>query len=70
MKANTTQIRAWAKAGNVARFRFDYNAAKDIGFGVVRSTGKLTNFQKVRVVLEATTKNKRLYFILTAFPIP
>ena len=69
LRANAAQIRAWGAAGKLTRFSFDYDAAKEIGYGVVRVTGKMAKFKKIRVVLEATRQNGKLYFILTSFPI-
>lgn len=69
VKANAAAIRTWSAAGNMTRFRVIFDAGKDIGYGVVRATGKLTQMQKVLIVLESTTQNGKLYFILTAYPI-
>jgi len=46
------------------------DAARTIGAGVVRNTGALTQMSKVLVVLEKTSRNGKIYFVLTAFPIP
>jgi hypothetical protein len=70
IRANATQIRAWAAAGRTARMRFVYDAAQDVGYGVVRASGKLEKMQKIRVVLQALNQNGKVYFVLTAFPIP
>ena len=50
--------------------RITYDTARTIGAGVVRSTGAVTQMSKVLVVLEKTSRNGKIYFVLTAFPIP
>ena len=53
------------------RMRITYDAARTIGAGVLRSSsGALTPMSKVLVVLEKTSRNGKIYFVLTAFPIP
>jgi len=71
LRANAAPIRAWAaRALPSQRLRITYDAAKTSGYGVVRSTGLLTDMQKVLLVLEKTNQGGKLYLILTAFPIP
>jgi hypothetical protein len=71
VRVNGGQIRAWAAtAPQGARYRFIYDAGKDIGYGVVRATGKLQQMQKIRLVLVKTNITGKIYFILTSFPIP
>ena len=52
------------------RLRFPSDAAKTSGYGIVRGSEALRDMQKVIVVLEKTTRNGKLYFVLTAFPVP
>jgi hypothetical protein len=71
MRANRQVIETWAKNPNAPnRLRLLFNAGQDIGYGVVRQTGGLQNMQKVRIVLEKTSVNGKLYYILTSFPEP
>jgi hypothetical protein len=71
LRANAAPIRAWAtRAMLTQRMRITYDAARTIGAGVVRSTGTLTKMSKVLVVLEKTSRHGKIYFVLTAFPIP
>lgn len=71
IKAHRAQIEAWAKTaanGNKLSFRHPFNVT--IGEGVVRSTGQLQQMSKVLVVLRRVQQNNRIYFVLTAFPVP
>ncbi len=71
LRANATPVRTWAaRALPTQRLRITYDAANTIGYGVVRSTGVLRDMQKVFLVIEKTTRGGKLYFIVTAFPIP
>ena len=71
LRANAAPIRAWAaRAMLTQRMRLTYDTARTIGAGVVRSTGALTEMSKVLIVLEKTSRNGKIYFVLTAFPIP
>lgn len=71
IKANRAQIEAWAKtaaSGNKLSFRHPFNLP--VGEGVVRATGQLQQMSKVLVVLRRVQQNNRIYFVLTAFPVP
>ncbi len=68
---NKAAIDAWmgsAREGD--REAFDYSAGEVVGFGVVRSTGRLTQMRRLRVVLKLERYNGRPYYILTAYPTP
>ena len=49
---------------------FSYAAGQEIGYGVVRSTGRLTGMSNMTLVLRKTLVHNRIYFVLTAFPKP
>lgn len=71
LRANKSAIEAWAKMAKPgAKEAFRYTAAKSVGLGVVRSTGKLTDAHEVVVVLRKVVSNNRLYFVLTSYPVP
>ncbi len=70
LKAEGTSIRAWAATGQRGRYRMIFPAGRSVGYGVVRATDKLVEMHKVRCVLQATQQSGKLYFVLTAFPIP
>jgi len=46
------------------------NSGRTVGQGVIRSSGRLVNMNKIRIVLKYETYNNMPYYILTAFPIP
>ncbi len=71
LKANTAQIRAWASAANNLKpLVLDFDAGSNVGYGVVRSTGALTDMPGVRIVLRVTRQAGKLYYVLTSYPIP
>jgi len=71
LRANAPAIQKWAAGALLnQRLRITYDAAKTIGYGIVRGSEALRDMQKVIVVLEKTTRNGKLYFVLTAFPVP
>lgn len=71
LHANRTAIAQWAEtAAPNAKRAFDWTASGKIGHGVIRATGQLTPMSKVRIVLQKKAFQGKLYYILTAFPIP
>jgi len=66
MTVNALAIRAWTKAPSR-----DLDLAKDVGknvgFAVIRSTGKRIEAQKVAVVLRYKTYNGMPYYIVTSY---
>jgi hypothetical protein len=71
VRVNAGPIRAWASTATQGqRFRIIYDAGKNIGYGVLRSTEKMQDMQKVLMVLEKTNVGGKIYFILTSYPIP
>jgi hypothetical protein len=71
LKANVTQIRAWASAANNLKpLVLDFDAGSKVGYGVVRATGAMTDMQGVRIVLRMTRQAGKLYYVLTSYPIP
>lgn len=71
VKGRAPAIEAWAKtAGPSSKYIWVHYASKTIGYGVVRQTGRLTDMYKLRIVLRPTLVQGRLYYILTAYPIP
>jgi hypothetical protein len=71
VRVNAAQIRAWASAASATRpLTLTYAAKNAVGYGVVRATGTLTSMSKAIVILSKTQRAGKLYFILTAYPIP
>lgn len=71
LRAEQAAIRTWASGATAGqRLAVVYDAQRVIGQGVVRGTGLLTNMTRVRVVIEKTIAQNRVYFVLTSFPIP
>jgi hypothetical protein len=70
LRSNATRIRSWAiNAGKERLPPIIHDVGKDIGFGVVRATGKFETMRKVLIVLRKTSQDGKLYFVLTAYPI-
>lgn len=71
LQANRAAIAQWAKtAAPGGKQAFEWAAASPIGQGVVRATGRLTQMSRVRIVLRKQAIQGKLYYVLTAFPIP
>jgi hypothetical protein len=71
LRANRAAIRTWAQSATTSGTKtFTYAAGRPVGYGVVRSSGQLTNMSNVTVVLRKTITHNRVYFVLTAFPKP
>lgn len=71
LQMEAESVKAWARAGNPASvLRLTRDVGSTVGNGVVRATGRLSQMQKVRVVLRFQTYNGQPYYILTAFPLP
>jgi Bacterial CdiA-CT RNAse A domain len=71
IQRNSVAIKGWAQTARAGDVRaFVYNAGKAVGQGVVRSTGKMQTMTSLRVVLQKTQIANKIYFVLTAYPIP
>ncbi|MFT8246094.1 RNase A-like domain-containing protein [Roseomonas sp. BN140053] len=71
MRARAADIASWAHtAAPGATKAFTQDAGQVVGRGVVRATGALQDMTKLRVVLRKTAVQGRIYFVLTAFPVP
>ena len=69
MRANKEIIKAWAKSALAGQTKaISIEAGRSIGYGVVRSSGKLTEMRNVLVVVKKVQDQNRIYFILTAYP--
>ena len=71
LKANRTAIAHWARsAAPGSRHSFEWGSGSPIGQGVIRATGRLVQMSRVRIVLQKRAIQGKLYYVLTAFPIP
>lgn len=71
LRLRSAEIAAWASgAPTGSRKAFEAALGKVVGGGVVRATGQFTAMTSVRIVLKKVAQNDRVYFVLTAFPIP
>jgi hypothetical protein len=69
IRANRRAIKEWAKLANAGDSEaFTYSAGRIIGFGVVKSTGKVHQATKMVFVLRKVASGNRIYFLLTAYP--
>ena len=69
MRANKGIIKEWAKAALAGQTKaISFEAGRSIGYGVVRSSGKLTEMRNVLVVVKKVQEQNRIYFVLTAYP--
>jgi hypothetical protein len=71
LRAKGGEITSWAAGARPgARLRLDGRFVEAYGSGVVRATGRYTELHGVRVILQRVDRSDRVYFVLTAFPIP
>lgn len=71
LRANKTSIESWARSGAPgARRAFSYVASEFVGHGVVRTSGQLVQMKKITIVLKMEQYAGKLYYILTAYPVP
>lgn len=72
VRAHRGAIEAWAKTSAVGGrpLTVTYQANGFVGEGVVRSTGRLQQMSQLVVVLRRVQHQNRVYFVLTAYPIP
>lgn len=70
IKANAAKIRSWAAIASTGnRLKLEAEAGADVGYGLVRATGKLVKLSKVRILLEWRQYNGMPYYIVTAYVI-
>lgn len=71
LRANKNAIKEWARNANVGQAKgFPYDAGRVVGEGIVRSTGRLQNMNKMVVVVRKVREQNRVYFVLTSYPKP
>jgi hypothetical protein len=71
LQANRVAIAQWARTATPgAKQAFVWASSSPVGQGVVRATGRLTQMSRVRIVLKQQAIQGKLYYVLTAFPIP
>jgi hypothetical protein len=70
IRVNNAAITQWAASGARNTLAFTYQAGRDVGTVIVRGSTTARASQAVRVVLRRTTIAQKLYFVLTAYPVP
>jgi hypothetical protein len=71
LAANAPKIQRWAEFARPGeRLRIDDRADGVVGYGILRSTGKLQEMSRVVVVLTKTARPDKPYVVLTAYPEP
>lgn len=71
LRSKGGEITSWAtRARPGARLRLEMHFREAYGSGVVRATGRYTELNGVRLVLQRVDRSDRVYFVLTAFPVP
>ncbi len=70
IRANQVAITQWAASGAQRVLPLTYQAGRDIGTVIVRGATAPRAAQVVRVVLRRTTVARKVYFVLTAYPVP
>jgi hypothetical protein len=70
LRANQVAITQWAASGVQKTLPLTYQAGRDIGTVILRGTTAPRAAQAVRIVLRRTTIAQKVYFVLTAYPMP
>ncbi|MCC8404373.1 hypothetical protein LJ655_21235 [Paraburkholderia sp. MMS20-SJTN17] len=70
MQANAIQIRTWSQSLPNYPLVLNGHVGRNVGYGVIRATGKLVPMNRVRVTLKHKPYNGMPYFILTAYLEP
>lgn len=70
LRAHAQGIQTWAKNGGRADFTAELDLGREIGRGVMRSTGQIVPMTKVFFVLRMRAYNGMPHYVLTAYPIP
>jgi hypothetical protein len=71
LRRNAAGIQSWAANAAVGRdYQIVYRTGQAVGYGVLRSTGALEPMSGMRMFLRKTTLANKIYFVLTAYPIP
>ncbi|KXU90323.1 hypothetical protein CI15_03705 [Paraburkholderia monticola] len=66
MQLNSSKVKAWA-ATNEIRLCLIQDVGSPVGYGVVRSTGKLVQLRRVKMFIKRGSHNGMPYYILTAY---
>jgi hypothetical protein len=66
---NKPRISAWAFSPSKRDLILTIKAGKDVGYGVVRQTGKMESLRGVLIIFRKEPYNGMPYYIFTAYPI-
>jgi hypothetical protein len=71
LRREAAGIQKWAANAAIGRdYQIIYRVGQSVGYGVLRSTGALQEMTSLRIFLRKTVDANRIYFVLTAHPIP
>lgn len=70
LRGNQAAIRAWAKTASPGARQAFGTGFPGAGRGIARGTTQAIPLNSVRVVLKKEAFNGKLYYVLTAFPVP
>lgn len=70
LRSNQGAIRAWARTASPGARQAFGVAFPNAGRGIARGTTQAVPLNSVRVVLKKEAYNGKLYYVLTAFPVP
>jgi hypothetical protein len=67
VQANTSQLKAWLQSSPNYPLVLTGNVGQNVGYGVVRATGKLVPMSKLRIILRCKQYNGMPFYILTSY---
>ena len=72
IRANRASIQRWAAnaAAGKPNQAFEFVCNSEIGEGFLKATGQFQRFSKVRIVFKPAQSSGKLFYIVTAFPVP
>lgn len=70
MNHHGAALKSWARSARPGQTRSFELEVGDIGRGVMRDTGAIVRMSKVRVVVRKALIGNRMYYVLTAYPVP
>ena len=71
LQANANQIEVWARSARPgSRLPLVWDAQQTVGTVIPRTTGVMQKATKINVVLKKTAVGQKVYFVLTAYPLP
>jgi hypothetical protein len=71
LRAQQATIKAWAQTAQIGQSKaLTHDAGRIVGFGVLRAGNTTVQMSRLTVVIRKVSDRGRIYFVLTAYPMP